>query len=76
MYTNIKTKNEKKLQLQILVDSGYIHIRIDKQLVKEEKIRIEPTNRLFKVFNINKTRNGEVTRFVLLKVEILTQEMD
>ena len=27
-------------------------------------------DRLFEVFNINRTKNGEVTRFVLLKLEI------
>jgi len=36
MRTNIKTSNEKELQLKVLVDSGYTHTGIDKQLVKEE----------------------------------------
>jgi len=40
--TNIKTKNEKELQLQVLVDSGCTHTGIDEQLVKKEKIKIEP----------------------------------
>ncbi len=30
MCTNVKTSNEKKLWLKILIDSGYIYIRIDK----------------------------------------------
>ena len=30
MYTNIKTKNRKELWLQVLVDSGYTHIGINK----------------------------------------------
>ena len=70
MYKNIKTKNRKELQLQVLVNSEYIYTGIDKQLVKEEKIRIESIDRLFEVFNIDRTRNGEVTRFVPLEVEI------
>jgi len=37
MQTNIKTKTKKKLQLQVLVDSGCTHTKINKQLVKEEK---------------------------------------
>jgi len=41
MYTNIKTKNGKELQLQALVDLGCTHTGIDKQLVKKEKIKTE-----------------------------------
>jgi len=58
--TNIKTKNRKKLQLYALVDSECSHTGINKQLVKEEKIKTEPINRLFEVFNTDKTKNGEV----------------
>jgi len=61
VHTNIKTKNGKELQLQALVDSGYTHTRINKQLVKEKKIKTEPMERLFKVFNTDGTKNGEVT---------------
>ena len=68
--TNIKTKTEKELQLQVLVNSGYTHTRINKQLIKEERIKTEPMDRLFKVFNIDGTKNREVIRFTLLKVEI------
>jgi len=51
------------------VDSGYIHTEIDKQLVKE-KIKIKPMDKSFEVFNTDGTKNEEITRFVLLKVEI------
>ena len=61
MHTNIKTSNRKKLWLKTLVDSGCTHIRIDKQLVKEEMIKTELIDRLFEVFNTNKTKNGKVT---------------
>jgi len=70
MHTNIKTKNRKELQLQALVDSGCTYTGIDKQLVKEEKIKTESIDKSFEVFNANGTKNGEVTRFALLKVEI------
>ena len=70
MQTNIKTKNGKELQLQTLVDSGCTHIGIDEQLVKEEKIKTEPMDRSFEVFNADRTKNGEVTRFTPLEVEI------
>ena len=50
MQTNIKTFNRKELWLKALVDSGCTHIGIDKKLVKEEKIKMEPTDRLFKIF--------------------------
>ena len=43
---------------------------LNKQLVKEEQIKIETMPRLFKVFNIDKTKNREVTQFVQLELEI------
>ena len=70
MHTNIKMKNRKELQLQALVDSRCTHTRVDKQLVKEERIKTEPMERSFEVFNVDGTKNGKVTQFVLLKVEI------
>ena len=71
MQTNIKTKTEKELRLQVLVNSGYTHTRIDKQLVKEEKIKMKPMDRSFEVFNADGTKNGEVTQFALLKVDVM-----
>jgi len=56
MHTNVKMLNRKKLQLKALVDSEYTHIRINKHLVKEERIKMEPIDRLFEVFNTNRTR--------------------
>ena len=53
-----------------MIDSGCTHTVIDKQLVKEEKIKMEPINRSFEVFNADGTKNEEVTRFASLKVEI------
>ena len=70
VHTNIKTKNRKRLRLQALVDSKCTYTRINKQLVKEEKIKMEPMDRSFEVFNIDGTKNGEVTQFALLEVEI------
>ena len=70
MCTNIKTANRKKLQLQAPVNSEYTHIEINKQLVKKEKIKTEPIDRSFKVFNTDRTKIGEVTQFVPLKVDI------
>ena len=53
-----------------MVDSGCTYIEINKQLVKEEQIKIKPINIVFRVFNVNKTKNRKVTQFVPLKVEI------
>jgi len=47
-----------------------IYTRINKQLVKEERIKTEPINRLFEIFNIDRIKNGEVTLFALLKLKI------
>ena len=38
--------------------------------MKEEKIKIELINKSFKVFNADRIKNGKVTWFALLKVEI------
>jgi len=38
--------------------------------MKEKKIKIELINRSFKVFNTDRTKNGEVTRFALLELKI------
>ena len=71
----MKTSNENKLQLKALVNSGCIYTKINKQLVKE-KIKTELINRLFKVFNIDGTKNEEVMRFVPLKLKINKQKTD
>ena len=61
MQTNIKISNGKELWLKVLVDLEYTYTRINKQLVKEKKIKTEPIDRSFKVFNINETKSGEIT---------------
>jgi len=38
--------------------------------VKKQRIKTEPIDKSFKVFNVDRTKNGEVTRFTLLKLEI------
>ena len=70
MQAKIKIQNGKELQLQVLVDSRCIYIGIDKQLVKEEWIKTRLVEISFEVFNTDGIKNGEITRFVLLKVEI------
>ena len=60
MQANVKTENGKNLKVKILVDSGYTHTRIDKQLVKEKKIQTRLINFSFKVFQCrqNKEQRG------------------
>jgi len=67
---NVKTKNGKKLKVKALVDSGCIHIGIDKQLVKDKRIQTKPINLSFEVFNTNGTKNREVTKVAPLEIEI------
>jgi len=43
---------------------------IDKQLVKEKRIQTRLINFLFEVFNMNRTKNGEMTKVVLLEIKI------
>jgi len=66
----MKISNGKKLWLKTLIDLEYTHTRIDKQLVKKKHIETEPMDRSFKVFNIDKTKNRKVMRFILLELEI------
>ena len=66
----VKTKNGKKLKVKVLVDSRYIHMGIDEQLVKEKRIQTKPLNFSFKVFNADGTKNGEVTRVTPLEIKI------
>jgi len=70
MQANVKTKNSKKLKVKVLVDSGCTYIEIDEQLVKEKRIQIKLINFSFEVFNADGTKNGEVTKVVLLEIEI------
>jgi len=66
----VKTKNGKNLKVKALVDSGCTYTRIDKQLVKKKRIQTRPINFSFKVFNVDKTKNGEITKVVYLEIEI------
>ena len=66
----MKTKNGKNLKVKTLVDSGYIHMEIDEQLIKEKRIQTKPTNFLFEVFNADGTKNREITKVASLEIEI------
>ena len=66
----MKTKNNKNLKVKALVDSRCTHTGIDKQLVKERRIQTKPINFSFEVFNVNETKNREMTRVALLEIEI------
>ena len=52
------------------MDSGCTQTRINKQLVKEERIEMEPVDKIFEVFNIDGTRNRAVTQRAPLEIEI------
>ena len=67
---DVKTKNSKKSKVKILMDSRYTHTGIDKQLVKEKRIQTKPLNFLFKVFNVDRTKNREMTKVVPLEIKI------
>jgi len=70
MQADVKIKNSKKLKVKALVDSGCTHTGIDKQLVKDKRIQTKLINFLFKVFNANGTKNGEVTKVAPLEIGI------
>ena len=70
MQADIKTKNGKKIKIKVLVDSECTHTGIDEQLVKNKRIQTRPINFLLKVFNVDRTKNGEVTKVVPLEIKI------
>jgi len=57
----VKMQNREEFGLQALVNPGCTHTRIDKQLVKKERIQTKSMDRLLKIFNADGTKNGEVT---------------
>jgi len=67
---DIKTKNNKKIKVKVLVDSVCTHTRIDKQLVKDKRIQTRPINFSFEVFNAEKIKNREVTKVAPLEIKI------
>jgi len=62
MQANIKMKNGKKLWIEALVYSGYTHMEINKQLVKNKRIQLRPINFSFGIYNIDRTKNGDVMK--------------
>ena len=70
----VKTQTEKELWLQVLINSGCIHMEIDEQLVKEEQIRTKLADIAFEVFNADRTKNREIAQFVPLEVEMNRHE--
>jgi len=67
---DVKTRNSKKLKVKALVDSGCTHTGIDEQLVKDKRIQTRPINFSFEVFNVDGTKNREVTKVAPLEVVI------
>ena len=66
----VKTRNGKNLKIKALVDSGCTHIGINKQLVKDKRIKTKKIDFSFEVFNVDGMKNGEVTKVAPLEVEI------
>ena len=63
-------KNSKNLKVKTLVDSRCIYIEIDEQLVKEKMVQTKPINFSFEVFNVDGTKNEEITKVAPLEIEI------
>jgi len=66
----VKTKNGKNLKVKALIDSGCTHTGIDAQLVKDKRIQTKKIDFSFEVFNVDGTKNREVTKVAPLEVEI------
>jgi len=63
-------RNRKSLKIEALVDSGCTHTGINEQLVKKKRIQTKPINFSFEVFNVDRTKNREVTKVAPLEIEI------
>ena len=63
-------KNGKNLKVKALVNSRCTHTGIDEQLVKDKNIQTKEIDFSFKVFNADRTKNGEVTKVAPLEVKI------
>ena len=70
MQADVKTRNSKKLKVKALVNSRCTHTGIDEQLVKEKRIQTKSINFSFEVFNVDGTKNREVTKMAPLEIEI------
>ena len=70
MQAQVKTKNGKNLKVKALVDSRCTHTGIDKQLVKDKRIQTKKIDFFFEVFNVDGTKNGEVTKVAPLEIKI------
>ena len=70
MQAQVKTKNSKNLKVKALVDSRCTHTGINEQLVKDKNIQMKKIDFSFEVFNVDGTKNGEVTKVAPLEVEI------
>ena len=70
MQAKVKTRNGKNLKVKALVDSGCTHTGIDEQLVKDKRIQTKPINFSFEVFNVDGTKNREITKVAPLEIEI------
>ena len=67
---NVMIRNRKKLKVKTLVDSRCTYTGINEQLVKDKRIQTKPINFFFEVFNVDGTKNREVTRVAPLEIEI------
>ena len=63
-------KDGKDLKLKALVNSGCTYTGIDEQLVKDKRIQTKPINFSFEVFNMDRTKNREMTKVTPLKIEV------
>ena len=70
MQANVKIKNGKNLKVKTLVDSECTHMKINKQLVKDKRLQMRLINFSFEAFDIDKTKNREMTRMIPLEIEI------
>ena len=70
MQAKVKIRSSKNLKVKALVDSGCTYTGIDKQLVKDKRIQTKPINFSFEVFNMDGTKNEEVTKVAPLEIEI------
>jgi len=72
VHPTIKTKDERKIKVKALIDSGCINTTIARKTVEEKGISTKSLPRPFNIYNSNGSRNGEKTikEFVPLEINL------
>jgi len=70
VHPTIKTKDERKLKVKALIDSGCMNITITRKIVEEKGIPTKLLPKPFNIYNSDRLRNGKKTIREFVPLEI------